>query len=173
MQQGGVIAYPTEAVFGLGCDPLNLDAVNKIISLKRRSVTKGLILVASDFAQLQPFLKPVDPAVFNRIMKTWPGPTTWLLPANEKAPKILRGKYSFQAVRISAHPVVKQLCDYFGGAIVSTSANFSNRPSARNALAVRKIFHTQLDYIIDEKVGELKNPSEIKNAITGETIRPQ
>lgn len=173
LQHGGIIAYPTEAVYGLGCDPLNQDALKRLLKLKHRSPSKGLILVASDFAQLEPFLKPVTPEIFNRVMKSWPGPTTWLLPANEQAPKILRGKYTMQAVRISAHPLVEKLCNYYGSAIVSTSANLSGRPAARNALTVRKIFNGQIDFVISNSIGELKNPSEIKNAITGETIRPQ
>jgi L-threonylcarbamoyladenylate synthase len=172
LQEGGIIAYPTEAVFGLGCDPLNENALEKLLSIKNRPAHKGLIIVASDFYQLQPFLKEIDTSIFDRIIQSWPGPTTWLLPANPQAPKLLRGKHHMQAVRVSAHPTVKALCETFGGAIVSTSANYSKRPPARSALATRIRFDKKVDFIINAHVGELKSPSEIKNAITGDIIRP-
>ncbi len=172
LHQGGIIAYPTEAVFGLGCDPLNANAVHKVLILKQRSISKGLILVAADFSQLRPFLAPVSPLLYARIMQRWPGPTTWLLPANKKAPGYLRGNSNLQAVRVTAHPIVKQLCDSFGGAIVSTSANISKRPAARNVLSVKHYFHNKVDLIINGKTGELNQPSEIVNAMTGQIIRP-
>lgn len=171
LQRGGIIAYPTEAVYGLGCDPLNQQAVEKLLQIKHRLVSKGLILAASDFSQLEPFIQPVDAAIFEKIMQSWPGPTTWLLPANKQAPKFLRGCSNLQAVRISNHPVVQQLCDKLGSAIISTSANISGRRSARTALAVRTIFQNQIDYVINAKTGELSQPSQIINAITDEVIR--
>lgn len=172
LQEGGIIAYPTEAVFGLGCDPLNEKALEKLLQIKNRPAHKGLIIVASHFEQLSPFLKEIDPPIFDRVMQQWPGPTTWLLPANPKAPKLLRGKFHMQAVRISSHPTVKALCETFGGAIVSTSANYSNRPPARSAIKVRMQFKQHIDFVVNASVGELKSPSEIKNAITGDIIRP-
>ena len=172
LEQGGIIAYPTEAVFGLGCDPLDEQALEKLLQIKRRSPQKGLILIASDYHQLLPFLGDIDTASFNRVMESWPGATTWLLPANPLASSLLRGNSELQAVRVSKHPVVKALCDAFGGAIVSTSANTNKRPPARSALAVRAQFGDKIDYIIQANVGELKKPSVIKNAMTGEIIRP-
>lgn len=172
LHEGGVIAYPTEAVFGLGCDPLNENALKKLLEIKKRPPYKGLILVASSFSQLHPFVGEIDAKIFDSISQSWPGPTTWLLPTNPHAPKLLRGKYHLQAVRVSAHPIVKKLCDAFGGAIVSTSANYSNRPPARTALAARVRFNDKVNFIVNASVGELKSPSEIKNAITGEVIRP-
>jgi len=172
LREGGIIAYPTESVFGLGCDPLNEEALHRILKIKNRSVNKGLILVASEFSQLQPFLGTVEPALFDRISQSWPGPTTWLLPANFEAPKMLRGKFKLQAVRVSKHSVVHQICEAYGGAIVSTSANLSNRPPTRTTLTTRLRFNKQVDLIVDGKVGELKQPSEIKNAMTGDIIRP-
>ena len=172
LHQGGLIAYPTEAVFGLGCDPLNVNALQKLLQVKNRSASKGLILVAANFIQLEPFLDDIDTQTFDRVMSDWPGPVTWLLPANIHAPKILRGKFHLQAVRISAHPVVQALCESFGSAIVSTSANFSSRPPARTALGAQLRFREKIDYVVHEKVGELKQPSEIRNGITGEIVRP-
>ena len=171
LQQGGIIAYPTEAVFGLGCDPLNEAAVHKILTIKNRSIKKGLILIAADFHQLQPYLAELPAELFDRVMQTWPGPTTWLLPVNINAPAYLRGKHSLQAVRVSNHPVVREICNAFGSAIVSTSANLSNRPPARTALQVRLHFQNQIDLIINQKTGKQREPCEIKNALTNTVVR--
>ena len=171
LKEGGIIAYPTEAVFGLGCDPTNLRAIRKILTLKKRSPNKGLILIAANFDQLQPYLGEIDSVIFDRVMQSWPGPVTWLLPVNPHAPKLLHGQYDLQAVRVSNFPLVQDLCNAFGGAIVSTSANQASRPPARNSLQVRLRLGRRVDYILDASVGELKQPSTIKNALTGEVIR--
>jgi len=171
LEQGGVIAYPTEAVFGLGCDPMNADAVAKLLDIKKRSVDKGLILVAGEFEQLLPFLSDIPPAMFDSIMNSWPGPTNWLLPANSAAPHYLRGKHSLQAVRVSKHPIVHALCKEFHGAIVSTSANLSRRPPARNALQTRLRFSNKIDYVLNEHVGNEKQPCEIRNGLNNQIIR--
>ncbi len=137
LRDGEVIAYPTEAVFGLGCDPGNGDAVARLLQIKRRPVDKGLILLASRFEQLVPFVLPVDADLQQQLDASWPGPTTWLLPARPQTPTWLRGRHTTLAVRVTAHPLAAALCDAFGGAIVSTSANVSGRPPARNALQAR------------------------------------
>ncbi|RLA24971.1 MAG: tRNA threonylcarbamoyladenosine biosynthesis protein RimN, partial [Gammaproteobacteria bacterium] len=122
LQQGKLIAYPTEAVYGLGCDPLNEAAVMSLLSIKQRPAHKGLILVASDFSQLQPFINPSQ-EMLQRIIPTWPGPITWVIPVQSWVPTYLKGTHHSIAVRVSAHPLVRQLCASYGGAIVSTSAN--------------------------------------------------
>ena len=112
---GGIVAYPTEAVYGLGCDPLNRAAVYRLLALKRRPVDKGLILIASRFDQLRPFVQPVDDDVRQRLDDTWPGPNTWLLPARTDCPAWLRGRHRTLAVRVTAHPLAAALCDAWGG----------------------------------------------------------
>jgi len=171
LKSGGVIAYPTEAVFGLGCDPMDEKAARKLLALKNRPEHKGLILVAANFTQLQPYLTTLSPALFDKVMQSWPGPINWLLPVNPSSPKYLRGKFHLQAVRVSNHPVVQALCNKFGGAIISTSANTSRRPAAKTVLQVRRYFTNQLDYVVNETVGDQKIPCEIRNSLTDHIMR--
>jgi len=172
LHHGGVIAYPTESVYGLGCDPKNDSAIIELLNIKNRSIKKGLILIASHIDQLAPYIAPLNKTQHNKVNKTWPGPTTWLLPAGEESTFFLRGNHALQAVRVSNHPVVKQLCDEFGGAIVSTSANKTQRPAAKTAIQVHRQLSNALDYILAGKVGGLKMPCEIRNGLDDSIIRP-
>lgn len=172
LRLGGVIAYPTEAVFGLGCDPHNEAAVRRILAIKRRPAGKGLILIGADFAQLEPFLQPLDPASRARVEATWPGPVTWLLPARPEVPKWLRGRHDTLAVRVTAHPVAAAICAAWGGAIVSTSANVSGRPPARTVLAVHRELGRWLDYVVPGSTGGAAKPTEIRDLRTGRVVRP-
>lgn len=168
---GGVIAYPTEAVYGLGCDPLDPEAVHHILELKGRMASKGLILVAADFNQLEPYLEPLPRNMQAEAEASWPGPVTWLLPARAEVPEWLRGEHDTLAVRVSAHPVVAALCRAFDGPLVSTSANRSGRAPARSALAVRRIFRDDVDYILHGPLGGLDRPTEIRDGATGRVVR--
>ena len=169
--EGGVIAYPTETVFGLGCDPFNPMAVLRLLDLKQRNIEQGLILIASDFAQLEPLLMPLSAAVRNRILKTWPGPVTWTLPCLPKTPAWLRGSHKSLAVRLTSHPLARSLCGSWNGPLVSTSANRHGKPPATSALGVRLAFDAELDYILHGKVTGTGKPSEIRDGITGRVLR--
>ena len=171
LQQGGVIAYPTEAVYGLGCDPNNHQAVERLLAIKQRSWEKGLILIAAEFQQLAPFLAEIDMALKEKILATWPGPITWLWPANPAVSSLLRGKHDTIAVRVTAHPVAAELSRAFGGALISTSANLSGKSPARTAKEVQAQFKHQLDYVLKGKVGGRARPSEIRDALSGEVLR--
>jgi L-threonylcarbamoyladenylate synthase len=168
---GGVVAYPTDAVYGLGCDPLDVAAVARILALKDRSPEKGLILVAADRDQLRPFVDIDAPSVRERIGDSWPGPVTWLVPALAGVPEWLTGAHETLAVRVTAHAGAAALCRAFGGAIVSTSANRSGRAPARTALAARLAFGAALDDILPGRCGDRREPSTIRDARTGETLR--
>lgn len=172
LRKSGVIAYPTEAVYGLGCNPQDLNAVQRILQLKQRPAHKGLILIAADFGQLQPWLLPLDQATEQRVMATWPGPVTWLLPVKPEVSTLIRGDHDTLAVRVTAHPLCQQLCRLSGHALISTSANLSDQPPARSAQAVREQFADQLDYILDGPLGVQAQPTEIRDARTGDIIRP-
>ena len=172
LRQGGVIAYPTEAVFGLGCDPLNDDAVKRIIALKGRDANKGLILIAASFSQLEPYIKELDQQTQQELLNSWPGPVTWIVPANESVSSSLRGKHTSLAVRVTDHPLVQQLCNSFDGAIVSTSANPAGEQPARNEQEVKNYFEDKLDYILAGETGGLDKPTEIRDALSKEFIRP-
>ncbi len=173
LRRGGVIAYPTEAVYGLGCDPRREGPVRRILALKRRPAGKGLILIAADFAQLKPWLLPLPAADRDRVMATWPGPVTWLLPARPTAPRWLRGAHATLAVRVTAHPQAATLCRVAGTALVSTSANLSGRSPARTALAVRRQFGTGIDVLLAGALGGASRPSEIRDLATGRVMRPR
>ena len=171
LQQGGVVAYPTEGVWGLGCDPRNADAVLRLLALKHRSWHKGLILIAASHEQIAPFVM-ATPGMMKRIRTTWPGPVTWLLPARDATPQWLRGSHRSVAVRVTAHPVAAALCRRFGGALVSTSANIAGRPAARRRLQVEHYFGTKLDYIVPGALGSQQGTTEIRDANSGAVIRP-
>jgi len=172
LQQSAVIAYPTEAVFGLGCDPDKEDAVMALLSLKQRPVEKGLILIAADYQQLVPYIddSQLSHEQKERMFARWPGPVTWILPARKGAPRWLTGRFDSLAVRVSNHPDVVQLCREFGKPLVSTSANLSGLPPCRNADEVRAQFGEHFPVLQGETGGRL-NPSEIRDVLTGELIR--
>ena len=171
LRAGGVIAYPTEAVYGLGCDPLEYEAVDRIIALKQRDAAKGLILIASDLEQLLPFMTKLPDAVMKQLEASWPGPVTWVVPAAQSLPFWLSGGRETIAVRVTAHPLASALCRSADMALVSTSANKSGQPPARSALQVRSLFGENVDYVLPGELGALKKPTEIREALTGKVLR--
>ncbi len=171
IQQGGVIAYPTEAVFGLGCDPRNLPAVQRLLDIKHRPAEKGLILIASDFEQLRPFLAQDLQA---SPEQTQPNNITWVFPADTTVSPLLRGSHTTLAVRVTKHPLVRELCDALNSPIVSTSANITGADPCHSTQSVLDQFkHHQLapDAILDGPTGGQLNPTEIRDAISGKILR--
>jgi len=168
---GGIIAYPTEAVFGLGCNPLDAVAVLRLLLIKQRGIDQGLILVAADRTQLEDFVDFPGGKTGKAIEASWPGPVTWLLPARTWVPYWLTGNHDTLAVRVSDHPVVQALCREFAGPIVSTSANRHGHRPARNALQVRRAFGDQIDYLVCGQTGKLAKPTEIRDALSGKIVR--
>ena len=167
----GVIAYPTEAVWGLGCDPFSYSAVAKILHLKRRPEHKGLILIACDWRQLAPYTQGLTSAQLARLQQTQSKPVTWLIPHNGSAPEWIVGDHDTLAVRVTGHPVAASLCELFDGPIVSTSANPQGLPEATNALKVRGYFGRNLDAITSGTTGSASAPSEIRHLLNGKVIR--
>ncbi len=170
LQQGRIIAYPTESVYGLGCDPYNETAALQLLALKQRPIHKGLILIAADFSQLSPFIAPNE-AMLNRILPTWPAPITWVVPAQPWVPTYIKGQHNSIAIRVSAHPLVQQLCNQFGGAIISTSANISQQKPARSALAVRQHFSVKDVFVLSGQTSQLLQPTAIYDAESGQCLR--
>jgi L-threonylcarbamoyladenylate synthase len=171
VRQGGVIAYPTEAVWGLGCDPWNAEAVFRLLALKERPMEKGLILVADSIHQFDFLLADLPDAWQDRLASTWPGPNTWLVPHQDRLPEWIVGKHASVALRVSDHPLVRDLCA-LTGPLVSTSANPGGRPAARSRLRVEQYFPRQLDAVLDGPLGGRRNPSIIRDLLTGEVVRP-
>jgi len=171
LQEGGIIACPTEAVYGLSCDPLDAEAVHTLLMLKQRPIEKGLIIVASNTSQLEPYLSEMPATARKRVLASWPGPHTWLCPANPDVPVWLTGVHETLAVRVTAHPVMVALCNAFGGPLVSTSANLAGHRPQRTALGVQCQLGDRLDYILGGHTDPKAKPSTIRDAITNKVIR--
>ncbi len=171
VRRGGVIAYPTEAVFGLGCNPENRKAVLRVLAIKRRSWRKGLILIAADLEHLQRYaLLPPEPRR-SEVLATWPGPHTWVLDACADTPRWITGGRPSVAVRITAHPLAAELCRAVGGALVSTSANVSRQPPHRRLLSLRAKLGRHVDYVLAGPVGGLAAPTPIRDGRSGSLLR--
>jgi L-threonylcarbamoyladenylate synthase len=171
VRNGGVIAYPTEAVFGLGCSPRDRTAVRRVLSIKRRSWRKGLILIAANFAQLERYVAlPPEPRR-REVLASWPGPHTWVLEAQPDAPRLITGARRTVAVRVTAHPVARELCLAVGEALVSTSANLSRRPPHRVLLHLRRELGAKVDYVLAGPLGDLAQPTVIRDGRSGRILR--
>lgn len=171
LEAGGVVAYPTEAVFGLGCDPLREEAIDKLFALKGRPRNKGLIVIAGNLHQLLDLIDIGNSEALARASATWPGPATWVFPARSHVPDWLTGGRDTLAVRVTAHPTAAALCAAFGRGLVSTSANPAGEAPARDSFQVRELFGDQLGAIVEGQVGGLENPTAIRDAISGEVLR--
>lgn len=169
--EGGVIAYPTEAVYGIGCLPLAEEPLLRVLALKRRAAQKGLIVVAASIGQLEPLALLPGGALGDEMRALWPGPYTWIVPARPGLPALLTGGRPTIAVRVSAHPIVQRLCHRTGSALVSTSANLSGAAPARTALAVRLRLGRFVDYVLSGPIGDSPRPTEIRDAVTGRVLR--
>jgi len=173
LQRGGVVAYPTEAVYGLGCDPRNQAAFDRLFALKQRPPSQGVLLIGAAFDQVAPWidLAAVPAAALARAQASWPGPHTWIFPRAQGVPAWIAGAHAGIALRVTAHPVAAALCRAFGGALVSTSANRHGEAPARNAAAVAAMFAAGLDVIVDGATGGLERPTPIRDAISGQLLR--
>lgn len=173
LHDGGLVAYPTEAVFGLGCDPYNEAAVRRICALKAREVEQGLLLVAGHVTQIRAWVdwSSVPKAILQRVQTSWPGPTTWILPRGAAVPRWVTGDREGIAVRVTAHLPTATLCNAFGGAVISTSANPHGHAPARDTDGLLQYFAGKVDAVLDEQVGNAAAPSQIIDALTGKIIR--
>jgi len=170
VNQGEVIAYPTEAVYGLGCNPLDEEAVLKLLALKKRSVDKGLILIASSIDQLDPYLQLTEEIVA-RVQASWPGPVTWIIPAQPWVPKWLTGEHASLAVRVTNHPIARLLCEENEGPLVSTSANTSAKPPAIKSWQVAQNLKTDNFFLLPGDVGNLKQATPIFDVLSDQKLR--
>ncbi|MGJ8694068.1 MAG: L-threonylcarbamoyladenylate synthase [Thalassotalea sp.] len=172
-QQGGIIAYPTEAVFGLGCDPDNQAAVEKLLEIKQRPIEKGLILLAANYSQLLPYVDDAKIPQDKRfsVLSRWPDGITQVLPANQNIAKYLTGKFSTIAVRVTSQPDVVALCKVTNKPIVSTSCNLTGGEPAKTYQTIDEQLQTQIDFIIQGETLGYTQPSTIIDGLTGETFR--
>ncbi|RMH88995.1 tRNA threonylcarbamoyladenosine biosynthesis protein RimN [Lysobacter pythonis] len=173
LKAGAILAYPTEGVWGLGCDPSNEAAVRRLLAIKHRDIGKGLILIAADETQLTPFIDMarLPPAPRAAARQSWPGPNTWIVPATANAPGWITGAHDGIAVRVSAHPGVIALCTAFGGALVSTSANLSGQPAARRRGELDPTLLARIDGVCEGETDGRDAPSLIRDARSGAIVR--
>lgn len=173
LRAGGVVAYPTEAVYGLGCDPRDANACERLFALKQRPRTQGVLLIGADLEQVLAYvdLATVPEEALLRVRATWPGPYTWVFPAGPAAPAWIRGDHAGIAVRVTAHPIAAELCRRFGAALVSTSANRHGAAPARSAAEVRAAFGAELDAVVDGPLGGLGQPTKIRDVLSGAVLR--
>lgn len=170
LRSGGVIAYPTESCFGLGCDPGNRTALRRLLRIKGRPQHKGLILIASSLKQFKPYIAALDQVQRDKVNHTWPGPHTWLVPAAKRCPAILTGHHPTIAVRVTAHKPAADLCHQAGMALVSTSANRSGCQPAKTTRDCYRLFGNSIR-IIAGRVGKRRKPSTIQDLKTGRILR--
>ncbi len=173
LQSGEVIAYPTEGVFGVGCDPDNPEAIEKLLQLKQRPVEKGLILIAASYEQLLPYIDETQltEEQLQQVKATWPGPVTWVMPASNKVSQWVSGQFDTIAVRVTDHPLVQQLCNAYGKPLTSTSANLTGQPSCMTTEEVEQQLGDKLVAILRGATGGRNKPSEIRDARTLQVLR--
>lgn len=171
LRNGGIIAYPTEAVWGLGCLPQDKQAVERLLELKNRPVDKGLILVAATTAQLADYLDGLTAAELDRLSDSWPGPATWLVPDNGSAPAWVKGSHQTVALRVSSHPIIQGICNTVGSAIVSTSANLAGRQPIKDPLKLRRQFGSCLDQIVAGELGGERTVTTIRHLREDRIVR--
>lgn len=173
LKKGGLIAYPTEAVFGLGCDPDNEQAVYKLLDVKQRSVDKGLILLAASYEQLKPYVDDLRLSQEQRdkILSRWPDGITQVLPCHPSTPSWLTGSFSTIAVRVTSQPDVVALCHATNKPIVSTSANLSGQSPCQTWQQVEEVLAERLDYVVKGETLGFEQPSTIIDGLTGEIFR--
>jgi len=170
IKAGGIVAYPTESCYGLGCDPRQHDAVRRLLHIKRRRWQHGLILISAKLPQLLRYID-CDAQQLHKAAISWPGPVTWLMPVRPGVSRLLTGQNSAIAVRVTAHRGSAALCNHAGIALVSTSANRHGRPPAKSAKAVYREFGDNVDFILSGNLGGRASPSEIRDVITDRVTR--
>ncbi|WP_435248063.1 L-threonylcarbamoyladenylate synthase [Vibrio sp. nBUS_14] len=173
LQQGEVIAYPTEGVFGVGCDPDNPQAIKKLLDLKQRPVEKGLILIAANYEQLLPYIdeSQLTEEQLATVKATWPGPVTWIMPTSAKVTEWVSGQFDSIAVRVTDHPLVQRMCNEFGKPLTSTSANLTGEPPCMTTEEVQQQLGQHLVAILEGQTGGREKPSEIRDAKTSKILR--
>ena len=171
LRAGGIIAYPTESVYGIGCDPWDCAGVVRVFAVKRRPARKHCILIAADPRQLDPLVDVHAPRFSRFASRYWPGPVTLVAPARDRAPTWLVDADGTLATRVTSHPVARGLCACFRGPLISTSANRTGRPPVRDSLRARVAFGTEIDWYVAGQVGGLDTPTRIIDIRDGRMIR--
>lgn len=171
LQRGGIIAYPTEFCYGLGCDPRNPRALRTLLRLKKRPQHKGLIVIGQDLNQLTPLLFRLPETLQTTLNQTWPAAKTYVLPCKTNTPILLRGKNrNALAVRVPKHHLARQLCSLAKTPLVSTSCNRAKHRPCKNEREAKRLFGHQV-WVIGGNTSGAKRPSEIIDWQSGAKLR--
>ena len=170
IEAGGVIACPAEAVWGLSCDPWNLSAVAFLCEMKQRALSKGVIVASGDVAHFAPLLDALDDDGRSRVLSSWPGPVTWLVPNRGYFPSWVTGESNEVAIRVTSAPALSSLCRELDGPVVTTSANWAGAQPAKHLFQVRRYFGSEIA-VVPGEVNLAGKPSTIKRIKTGEVLR--
>lgn len=168
---GGIVAYPTEFCYGLGCDPRQHESIHRLLRIKRRRWQQGLILIAGRVQQLTRYIDFTEQKALARARNFWPGPYTWLMPTRPRVSGWLTGLHNTVAVRVTAHKGAAALCKYSKLPLISTSANRHGRVPARSAKAVYREFGDEVDYVLVGNLGDQPRPTQIRDAMTNKIVR--
>lgn len=172
--RGEVIAYPTEGVYGFAADAMNRVAVEKLLQMKERSVSKGFIVMGASLAHLSPLIEPLNDGEAKRLLEELRGGYryTWIVPAKESCPHYLRGEFPTLAIRVTNHPDALALCEKMPVGVVSTSANLHKEAPLESAEEIYQLFGDQIAGVMEGEVGSLSSPTRIVHLKSGEIIRP-
>lgn len=171
LRMGAVIAYPNEGVFGFGCNPMNGHAVERILQLKQRPAAKGLILVGDSLSRLLPWLGHCSAEQRAMLKASGQRPISWIVEHNGRLSALITGGRDTVAVRISAHPIARQLIKLADMPLVSTSANRSGRRPLVSAVQVQAAFGGELDAVVRGRVLQPNRVSQIRRLDSGEIVR--
>lgn len=166
--EGATIAYPTEGVYGLGCLPDSLTAVRRLLAIKARDAAKGLILLSANRQLLDGW---VDDTV-DMLTSEGDRAVTWIVPAGPRCHPLVTGQRTTVAVRITKHPVCRELSLATGRPLISTSANRSGETAITNKIKLQRQLANRVDYLVPGNLGGQSGPSEIRDLLTGTVLRP-
>ena len=170
LKRGGIIAYATESCFGLGCDPHNAIALKKLLKLKQRDVSKGMIVIGDHLKQILPLCAQLSHEQHSMLRATWPAAHTWVIPAADTCNPLLTGGRASIAVRVPAHTGARSLCTQAGMALVSTSANLSGKKSIKSYHAALRKFAGRV-LVLQGKIGHYRKPSTVQDLVTKKILR--
>lgn len=170
LKRGGVVCHACEGVWGFACNPFNPTAVRKILEIKNRDRSKGLIVIASEASKFQPELDQLPTQTRERIQSSWPGHTTWLLPNVQFYPWVT-GDHATIAARVPEHQQALQLAAEWQKPLVSTSANVEGEPPCKTEKEAISQFGGIVEFILSGEIGHAKGPSQIIDAASGAIVR--
>ncbi len=170
LESGGIIAYPTDTIYGLGCDIFNPEAVEKICAIKKVSPEKAqLSFICSDLSHLSNYAKSINNSLFRILKSTLPGPFTFVLPASKEVPKILQNKKKTIGLRIPDNKIALAIIETLGHPILSASFPGENIEDYTDPEIIQEHWGKQIDIVVDGGIGGII-PSTVVDCTTDEYV---